>query len=292
MKPQIDPITATLRRGECIGLDAEFTGASEMLELSVYDLSLEVIFESLFRPARSQRWSKVPHGITPAMVKGCPRFAWKVPRVQRIIDRCRYMVGFALENDISHLRAEGVVRLETKRVLDLRDWFWLVFGRHHGFDYREGVSLSVITEILGVGKDDGRAHRAGYDTECTLICFRELLGRFLSTCAVQPDTFDDAVAMFGREFDAAMAVYRKECAAGFVSLMLSDDGRYVIKANKLRPDMPENLMECVAVADRHEAMDILAETISGRVRRSNRIIIDAVTPDVIEAIRSVSDSGS
>ena len=51
-------------------------------------------------------------------------------------------------------------------------------------------------------------------------------------------------------------------------------------------------MECVAVADRHEAMDILAETISGRVRRSNRIIIDAVTPDVIEAIRSVSDSGS
>ena len=70
MKPQIDAITATLRRGECIGLDAEFTGASEMLELSVYDLSLEVIFESLFRPARSQRWSKVPHGITPAMVKG------------------------------------------------------------------------------------------------------------------------------------------------------------------------------------------------------------------------------
>lgn len=286
MESLADTLAATLRRGECIGLDAEFTGANEMLELAVADLSLEVIFESLFRPARSQRWSRVPHGITPAMVKGCPRFAWRVPRVQRIIDRCRYLVGFALENDVAHLRAEGVARLETKRTLDLRDWFWLVYGRHHGLDYREGVNLALICDILGVSDDDSRAHRAGYDTQCTLRCFRELLERFLSRQEQCPDTFDGAVALFDREFDSAMAAYRREAAAGFVSLVVTEEGRHVIKANKLRPEASDSLIECVAVADRHAAMETLARTLTGRTR-SNRIVLDGFTPQVLAAVRAL-----
>lgn len=284
MESLADTLAATLRRGECIVLDAEFTGANEMLELAVADLSGEMIFESLFRPARSRRWSRVPHGITPDMVAGCPKFAWRVPRVQRIVDRCRYMIGFALENDISHLRAEGIGRLDTKRVLDLRDWFWLVHGRHHGFDYREGVNLSLIREVLDVGgDDDGDAHRAGFDTRCTLLCFRELLGRFAGRCKPEPATFDEAVAMFYSEFDTAMDAYRREAAAGFVSLIVTEEGRHVIKANKLRPEA-ENVIECVAVVDRRVAMGRLSRILTGRPH-SNRIVLDSGDPhDAVEAM--------
>lgn len=287
MESLTDKLAATLRRGECIGLDAEFTGANEMLELAVADLSGEVIFESLFRPARSRRWSRVPHGITPAMVAGCPKFAWRVPRVQRIVDRCRYMIGFALENDISHLRAEGVERLDVKRVLDLRDWFWLVHGRNHGFDYREGVNLSLIREVLDVGGDDeGDAHRAGFDTRCTLLCFRELLGRFAGRCSPEPATFDEVVTMFDREFYTAMSAYRREAAAGFVSLIVTDEGRYIIKANKLRPDAG-NVIECVAVADRRAAMGRLARILTGRPH-SNRIVLTCDDPhDAADAMRGL-----
>ncbi|MBD5186223.1 MAG: hypothetical protein HDS92_06415 [Bacteroidales bacterium] len=278
--------TESLKRGECIGLDAEFTGSNEMLELAVLDLSLEPLFESLFTPARSRRWSKVPHGITPAMVKGKPKFAWRVPRVQRIIDRCRYMVGFALENDIAHLRAERVARLETKRVLDLRDWFWLIYGRHHGFDYREGVGLTVICDELQVTADTNGPHRAGYDTECTLRCFLMLMERFVERQDLQEAEFDEVVARFDSEFDTAMAEYRRAAAAGFLSLVVNDEGTVMIKANKERP---AECIESVAVADRHEALTALGRRLTGR-HRTGRIILPAVTPEVITELRRCSCS--
>lgn len=281
MGQSLESVLATLQHGECIGLDAEFTGSNEMLELAVMDVSLAPVFESLFTPARSRRWSKVPHGITPAMVKGCPKFAWRVPRVQRIVDRCRYMVGFALENDISHLRAERVQRLEAKRVLDLRDWFWMVYGRHHGFDYRNGVSLALICEELQVTDDEEGPHRAGFDTRCTLRCFRMLLERFIDNNALADLTFDEVIARFYGEFDAAMDEYRRSEAAGFLSLVVNDEGTVIIKANKERP---EECIESVAVANRHEALAALARKLTGH-QRLNRIILPAVTPEVIALLR-------
>lgn len=286
MSGKIEPIISSLGRGECIALDAEFTGRSEMLELAVADITLETLFESLFTPARSRRWSRVPHGITPAMVKGAPKFAWRVQRVQRVIDRCRYLVGFALENDIARLKAERVVRLETKRVLDLRDWFWLIYGRHHGFDYREGVGLASICAELQIDDDSGEAHRAGYDTRCTLLCFRLLLERFAERHSLLDAPFDRVVAEFDREFDAAMAEYRRLAAAGFLSMVVTDEGSVIIKANRERPE-GEGVVESVAVADRRDALARLSREITGRVR-PGRIILNAVTPEALERLRAVA----
>ncbi len=287
MEQRLDTVTGSLKHGECIGLDAEFTGRNEMLELAVVDLSLDPIFESLFTPARSRRWSKVPHGITPAMTKGCPKFAWRVPRVQRIVDRCRYMIGFALENDISHLRAEKIERLETKRVLDLRDWFWLIHGRHHGFDYREGVGLGTICSELQIQDDAEGPHRAGSDTRCTLRCFRLLMDRFIERHGLEEATFDAVVAAFDREFDSAMADYRRAAAAGFLSLVINDEGTIMIKANK---EKPANCIESVAVADRHQALSHLGRTLTGRAC-TGRIILPEVTAEALSQLRAMAGDG-
>lgn len=291
MSELVQKVASSLRRGECIALDAEFTARNEMLELAVMDLSFDPIFESLFTPARSRRWSKVPHGITPAMVKGCPKFAWRVPRVQRIINKARFIIGFALENDITHLKAERIERLDTKRVLDLRDWFWLVYGRHHGFDYREGVSLVSICEELQV-TDDGDPHRARYDTACTLRCFRMLFERFVINHGLEECDFDEVVAHFDREFAVAMDAYKLAAAAGFISLVVNAEGSIMIKPNKERQESAEgyDVKLSVPVTHRFQAMASLSQRL-GIGHRTGRILLREITPDVIDAIREVQSCG-
>lgn len=286
MTEVLQQVIASLNRGECIGLDAEFTGSNEMLELAVIDIAGETIFESLFTPARSRRWSRVPHGITPAMTKGKPKFAWRVPRVQRIVNKARYLVGFALENDIAHLRAEKVEKLDTKQVLDLRDWFWHIYGRHHGFDYREGVGLSTICDELQVSDDTLGPHRAASDTRCTLRCFTMLLERFVDRNGLREADFHTVVRRFYDEFEVSMAEYRRAAAAGFISLMLTDEGTPVIKANKERPADSDRLLFSTAVENRHAALGRLAERITGH-HRTGRIVLSEVSPKIMAELHKL-----
>lgn len=294
--PDFDPLG-------CLCLDAEFASHRdilEMLELTMIDSEGTVIYNHRFRPARMKRWNLVPHNITPEAVAGEPSFASCRPSIQRILDGADYIMGFALENDLRRLEAQGTQRLEAKRIIELRDWFWMIYGRRHGLDYSQDVGLARCCSELGIDIDPEQAHGAAYDTTVTLRCFHLLLEQFLESHAGEAfASFDDIFRRFTDEFTDAKKAYDLEAARGHCAIYrLAPDpenpaapARYLFKASRNAPDPDRRgLMASITVENRRKAILDLSQMLDGRIHSSSTFKFDRLTDRTLARFRAYTNA--
>lgn len=285
----MNPLSQQLLNGfppeACICFDAEFARGMEMLELSIVNVRGDLLYQQRFKPRRYRTWSSEIHHITPEMVAAAPSFSSSRRRIQPIINRCRYVMGFAVrENDIAKMKRQYVQGLDSKRVLELRDWFWLCHGLEAGLDYQQGISLRLCCEQLGLCHDDEHAHSAAYDACVTLECFKILFDRFV--CA-HPEreykSFAEVVAHFESLFKKHKYEYDRQLAAGYCVIERAERS-FLVKASRELPAMSENTVECIAVADRKLALKKLSERFTGSTR-SRSFFFNKLTPERLEYFR-------
>lgn len=285
------PFLKSLDPAKVICLDAEFAqGYSSagqtlaMLELSISDANGDLIYSSRFRPERFRRWRLNPHNISPADVAGAPRFRKCLPEIQRIIDNADYITGFALENDFRRLNDEGIVIPDDKRIIELRDWFWILYGKDHGMDYAEGIGNEKVAETLGIEVEEALVHASAYDIHLSLESLNALLHYAHPADAGDDETKSgsgrkkcDAVDMKSfyedtmKRFKAEKEEYDRERAAGFCYIVKKGEG-YIMKCVVEEPKGRDDIVACTRVADRKKALIDLSQMFTGHAVQGNVMI--------------------
>lgn len=236
----------------CVCLDAEFVEGDEIIELSIFALDGAELYHGLYSPQKYRDWDSTIHHITPDMVADAPGFGSRLPEVQRILDKAEYLVGFAVDNDTSHMARQGVTGLELKRIIELRDWFWINHGAGAGLDLFQGVSLASVAESLGVSFGDEGMHSASGDTRATLECFRMLYRKFTGEDAVGGEAFRQNVDAFDALYAERRDEYDRTHAEGYAFLVKYDNG-YMLRVRREPPASSPRVVASVKVADRRRA---------------------------------------
>lgn len=274
----------------CVCCDAEFARGQEMLELSIADLRGHLVYQQRFKPRRYRTWDSDIHHITPEMVATAPSFSSCRRRIQAVFDRCTYILGFAVrENDITKLKRQFVQGLDSKHVIELRDWFWVCHGREHGLDYVQGISLKAVCDHLGICQDEKRAHSAAYDTEVTLRCFKLLFDRFVTRYAAERkySNFHEVMQHFTSVFKKHKHEYDAERASGFCAIVrTTEKDQYLLKATRERPEIDENTIEVISVADRKQALMHLSRSFTGTAR-ARSFFFKKLTDERVRAFRKL-----
>lgn len=283
---------------QCICLDAEFASwrdILEMLELTMTDSEGKVIFNHRFRPARIRKWNLIPHGIRPSDVEREPSFASCRPSIQRILDGARYLIGFAIDNDIRRLEGQGVRRLNRPHIIEIRDWFWLIYGREAGLDYAQDIGLARCCKELGVEIDPDQAHGAAYDTAITLRCFHVLLERFVKSHADRAfASFDELYDTFAQEFGEAKKAYDLAAAHGYCTIYATEteSGKgFRFAASKEAPD-PErsDIVATIEVANRRKAILDLSKLLTGQALSSNRFYFSRLPQERLRRFKEYTNA--
>lgn len=240
----------------CVCLDAEFVDGDELIELSIFALDRRPVYHSLFHPVRHKKWDSSIHHITPDMVADAPTFASQLAEVQAIVDAADHVMGFAVENDIGHLRRQGVERLDDKHVIELRDWFWINHGLQRDIDLFQGVSLASVAEELGIDFGDEGMHSASGDTLATLDSFLLLYDRFTASradAAAAAADFDAVVKLFDEEYGREKLKYDRNHAEGYAVLMRAGLDGYAMRIRRDEPRRSSRIVAVTRVADRQKA---------------------------------------
>lgn len=286
MSHNCDNIFATIRPNTCLCFDAEFARGMEMLELSAVNMHGDVVYQQRFKPRRYRNWDSDIHHITPAMVATAPSFSSCRRRIQALMDNCSYIVGFAVrENDIAKLKRQYVQGLDSKHIIELREWFWICYGRQHGLDYQQGISLRTCCEHLGVGYDETQAHSSAFDAMVTLECFKILFVNFTETYGHdrQYSTFADVLVHFAAVFKKYKYEYDCERASGYCAIIRAGND-FMVKATRELPELNELTVECIEVADRKKTLMRLGEKYLGEPR-SRSFFFRRLTDDKLEYFR-------
>lgn len=293
MNPETQRLLNSAGASTCLCCDAEFARGQEMLELSIADMHGHLVYQQRFKPRRFRTWDSDIHHITPAMVAAAPSFSSCRRRIQAVFDRCTYILGFAVrENDIAKLKRQFVQGLDSKQVLELRDWFWVCHGRERGLDYVQGVSLKSVCDHLGIEQDETRAHSAAYDTEVTLRCFTILFDRFVEKYAASRKygNFHEVVQHFTSVFKKHKYEYDAEWASGYCCIVRTvEKDQYLLKATRERPEIDDNTIEVITVADRKQALMKLSRSFTGTAR-SRAFFFKKLTEERIRAFRRMNSA--
>ena len=272
----------------CVCLDAEFVEGDELIELSIYSLDRTEIYHGLYRPRRYRKWDSSIHHITPEMVKDSPFFDDVRAQVQRIIDSADYIMGFALENDISHLSRQGIENLEKKQIVELRDWFWINHGQPAGMDLYQGVSLASVTEHLGVKFGEEGMHSATGDTLATLDSFLALYNRFCTARGLDAGKFELAVQQSNDLYATEKEAYDRNHAEGYAMLIRVGEDGYALRVRREQPVSMRKVAACIRVADRKRAEVELHNLISRRPMTGREVY--RLTPKDIEKFEAYSNN--
>ncbi len=198
-----------------ICLDIEATERGEMLELSVIRLSDHAeIYHSYYRPRRTRKWRTDIHHITPAMVKDAPRLSKERAAIQRIINEADGIVGFAVNNDLTYLKSNGISIPKEKKIIDVQKWYWLYKGRQQGMNLGTLPGLGKCAQVCGLNfSEECDAHSASNDTLATIL----VLEHILHDNSI-PEITDEVIGQYRKAFDEAKAEHTKIAARGILSL--------------------------------------------------------------------------
>ncbi|MDE5879987.1 MAG: 3'-5' exonuclease, partial [Desulfovibrio sp.] len=262
--------------------DAEFADRQEILELSIWEATGEAwekrrqVFHQYVKPRTCKRWpgSQRVHHISPQMVADKPYFSRWRATVQKLMDEADFIVGFDIGNDIGALAQEGIKGLEKKRVVDVRDFHWMVNTLAQGVPLNSRKGLQATAEELGVPFSENLAHGADYDTRITLDCFLKLIEQFHPAAAKgipgitgnagvsdDSDNADVPTAASGAfldrylvEWEETLDRYQREFARGWVFLQKWKDG-YRVKALQADEPAGPDVAETIRVCARYRALD-------------------------------------
>lgn len=210
-------------------LDIEATEYGEMLELSVirFDDKAE-IYHSYFRPRRTKKWRTDIHHITPTMVKDAPRLAKERSKIQRIINKADGIIGFAVNNDLTYLKSNGISITKSKKIIDVQKWYWLYKGKSEGMDLGTLPGLSKCAQICGMNfSEETDAHSATNDTLATI----SILERVMQDNSIA-EISGDLLNEFHKKFEEAKAEHTKNAARGFITLYPAEGG-YTLKSSPI-----------------------------------------------------------
>ncbi|MDE6027411.1 MAG: hypothetical protein K2G23_05030 [Muribaculaceae bacterium] len=244
-------------------IDAEFVDNQEVIELSVWNLEGREVYHSFFKPAEIKEWpiSEAVHHISPADVKHCASFVRCRQDIQAIFDRAEYIVGFATKGDIAHLSKSGIKGLDKKRVIDIKQMFWLYIGIDRDYDYYGIPGLSRVSEMLGVEFGEKGAHSASEDTLVTLKCFNALASMIPDNpyAGHTEEDFKRAMTQFEQEFALAKDAYERKKAHGWIHILKGEGGMYKLLFKRKEPEASPQLVGKIEVGDISKAeADILA----------------------------------
>ena len=244
-------------------IDAEFVDNQEMIELSVWNLEGREVYHRFFKPAEIKEWpvSEAVHHISPADVRHCASFAKCRPEIQSVFDRAEYIVGFATKGDIAHLSKSGIKGLDKKKVIDIKQMFWLYIGQDRDYDYYGIPGLSRVSEMLGVEFGEKGAHSASEDTLVTLKCFNALASMIPDNPYAEPteEAFKKAVSQFEQEFSLAKDAYERKKAHGWIHIMKGAGGVFKLLFKRKEPEDSPQLVGKIEVGDISKAeADIMA----------------------------------
>ncbi len=249
-------------------LDAEFTGNSqELLELAVMNLNGRTVFHSYFKPARVRSWRLDPHNITPEMVADAPAFGECRRELQSLFDTSEGIVGFAVDNDIDHLRAAGIEFDPAKPVVETRELYHLYACRKSGKPLSPFAipGLSVCAAEFGIRFADPDAsadaelpaeHSAAGDTLVTLRLYRALIEQLRSDLPDLADATDAQVWEYAHSaYEQARIEHFRSSAHGFLVLHSPAPGVHCIRIHSAPPkSQPAGTLACIEVADRYRAI--------------------------------------
>ncbi len=284
---ELHPFLANIEASKLICLDAEFADGRYMLELSISDARGQLIYNKRFKPDRISDWGTVPHGITPAMVADAPRFCNCVKEIQCIIDNADYITGFALENDFRRLSAEGVVIPADKKVIEVKDWFWVLHGLSHGFDYHKGVSNHSVAQELGIDTDESRLHASDYDIELSLSSLNSLLFKADTSAAASLDEYYPAVM---DRFKVEKEAYDRQQSAGFCYIVQKENG-YWVKFNQNKPRQSSSIIAMIKVESRKEAKLFMSQLFLNRIEDSS-FFVEKISRAKLEKFKAYSNTFS
>lgn len=269
-----------------ICLDAEFAENEELLELSIFDLSGREVYHNYYRPEHIKVWRTDIHHITPEMVADKPFFKEKRGEVQEIADTCFAITGFAVGNDLRVLARSGVKRLESRRVIDVRDMFWFLRGRKSGMTPFAVPSLIACAGALGLDFGEDTAHSASADTEATLRCFNLLMDEYRGLNSGDQKE-EDLVMAFIDDINSARAAFVEESARGVVRVMASKEF-HVIHFGRNNDVEAKNIIMEIPVADRYKAEYDIRKMLKKKEVEGKRNMY-RLTPKLIEDIRRYSN---
>lgn len=280
----LHPFLAQIEANRLICLDAEFADGRYMLELSISNASGQLIYNRRFKPARIAEWGTIPHGITPAMVADAPHFSRCISEIQTIIDTADYITGFALENDFRHLRAEGIHIPDEKKVIEVKDWFWILHGQKHGFDYQKGVSNQNVAAELGIEADESRLHASDYDIELSLSSLNRLLHSADTSAFVSLDAMYPAVM---EHFKVEKEKYDRQQSAGFCYIVRKENG-YWVKFNQNRPRPSSSIIALIEVESRKEAKLYMSQLFLNRIEDGS-FFVEKISNAKLEKFKAYSN---
>lgn len=264
-----------------ICLDAEFADNEELLELSVFSTDGDEIYHRFYSPERVDTWRTDIHHITPEMVAGLPPFAKVREEVQEIIDSADAVTGFAVDNDFRVLERSGITGLWEKKVLDVKEMYWLLRGRQAGRSPYNVPSLLICANELGLNFQSGDAHSASNDTKATLECFNTLFNEYRADAGLEEDSqiFDS----FRAAVDSAMEEFVEESARGFVKLC-KNGSLYKLRFGRTEDADKSQVIFEVPVADRFKAEYELRKMLRKK-EVPDKIHLYKLTPELIEDIK-------
>lgn len=280
----LHPFLARIEPSRLICLDAEFADGRYMLELSISDATGRLIYNRRFKPVRISGWGTIPHGITPQMVADAPHFSKCIGEIQNIIDRADYITGFALENDFRHLRAEGIHIPDTKKVIEIKDWFWILHGLNHGFDYQKGVSNQSVAAELGIEADESRLHASDYDIKLSLSSLNRLLQRSDTSAFDSLDLMYPAVM---EHFNIEKEKYDRQQSAGFCYIVRKENG-YWVKFNQNRPHPNSSIVAMIEVESRKEAKLYMSQLFLNRIEDGS-FFVEKISNAKLEKFKAYSN---
>lgn len=249
-------------------LDAEFTGNSqELLELAVMDLNGRTIFHSYFKPERVRTWRLDPHNITPAMVAEAPTFSECRDQLQKLFADSDAIVGFAVDNDIEHLRAEGIEFDPAKLVIETRELYHLYAGRSGDKPLSPfaipGLSICAGEFDIRFAESDAPGdavlpaeHSAEGDTLVTLRLYHALVDRLRTVVPDLAGATDRQVWEYAHAaFEQARIEHFRNSAHGFLLLFSPASGEHCIRVLSAPPKTQfAGTVACIEVADRYRAV--------------------------------------
>lgn len=245
------------KRFDFICLDGEFANGRRLLELSIFDGSGNELYHQLFKPTGMSRWPSDIHHITPEMVKNMPPFSKCRHDIQSIIDRADHVIGFALNNDFEKLASEGITGLDKKKIVELRQWFWVCIGQHEGVPIDSGPGLSAVAERLGITVEETTQHSASGDTRVTLECFKRLLDiyidKFIGKERAEQMSTGAITDTFAEVYDREREPVMRERAHGYCSLIEVGQGVYKLKCGSHKPDNTKDVAATVEVNCKYKA---------------------------------------
>lgn len=224
-----------------ICFDIEATDGDEILELSIYDVDgCKEIYHSYFKPVRSREWpnSQTVHHITPQMVADAPTFSRERDVVRGVLDEADAIVGFAIDNDLKYMRANGVEVPANVAVVDARIWYGLVYGKEQGIEFNAVPRLAVCANALGIPfSEQAEAHSASNDTRVTVEIFRRMLA-YCGAGALSAELIASMNCRYEREREGFMRIH----AHGYISLVRRGAG-YMLKNNHAFPERYDHVIE-------------------------------------------------